>query len=112
MESKKAKDDLAWNKGLTKDTDERMKKQSETFHKRLESGEIKIQSHPHSKETKERLSKIRSDYLASAENASGFKDVGWYKISNVNNEEFIVRGLWEYNVALKLVVMQFVLRFC
>ena len=99
---KKGEGRPAWNKGLTKDTDERIKKQCETFHKRFESGEIKIQSHPHSKETKEILSKIRSDYLASTENAGGFKDVGWYKISNVNNEEFIVRGLWEYNVALKL----------
>jgi predicted nucleic acid-binding Zn ribbon protein len=99
---KKGEGRPAWNKGLTKDTDKRMKKRSETFHKRIENGEIKIQGHPHSKETKERLSRIRSEYLASAENAGGFKDVGWYKISNVNNEEFIVRGLWEYNVALKL----------
>lgn len=99
---KKGEGRPAWNKGLTKDNDERIQKQINTFNKRFKSGEIKIQSHPHSKETKERLSRIRSDYLASAKNAGGFKDVGWYKISNVNNEEFIVRGLWEYNVALKL----------
>jgi hypothetical protein len=92
----------AWNKGLTKETDKRIKKIGETFSKRAKNGEYKNLSHPHSKETKERLSKIRSEYLASAKNAGGFKDVGWYKISNVNNEEFIVRGLWEYNVALKL----------
>jgi hypothetical protein len=91
-----------WNKGLTKDTDERIQKQINTFNKRFKSGEIKIQGHNHSIETKELLSKKRSEYLASAKNAGGFKDVGWYKISNVNNEEFIVRGLWEYNVALKL----------
>ena len=58
-----------WNKGLTKDTDERIKKQSETFHSRVENGEIKIQGHKHSIETKEILSKKRSEYLASAENA-------------------------------------------
>lgn len=92
----------AWNKGLTKETDIRIKKASEKFHDKFVKGELKIKGHPHTKETKERLSKIRSDYLAKAENAGGFKDVGWYKISNVNNEEFIVRGLWEYNVALKL----------
>lgn len=91
-----------WNKGLTKDTDERIKKQSETFHSRVENGEIKIQGHKHSIETKEILSKKRSEYLASAENAGGFKDVGWYKIKNIKNIEYVVRGLWEYNVALKL----------
>lgn len=91
-----------WNKGLTKDTDERIKKQGETFHSRVENGEIKIQGHKHSIETKEILSKKRSEYLASAENAGGFKDVGWYKIKNIKNEEYVVRGLWEYNVALKL----------
>ena len=91
-----------WNKGLTKETDIRIKKASEKYHDKFVKGEIKIKGHPHSKETKERLSKIRSEYLAEAKNAGGFKDVGWYKISNVNNEEFIVRGLWEYNVALKL----------
>ena len=91
-----------WNKGLTKDTDERIKKQGETFHSRVENGEIKIQGHKHSVETKEILSKKRSEYLASAENAGGFKDVGWYKIKNIKNIEYVVRGLWEYNVALKL----------
>ena len=91
-----------WNKGLTKDTDERIKKQGETFHSRVKNGEIKIQGHKHSIETKEILSKKRSEYLASAENAGGFKDVGWYKIKNIKNEEYVVRGLWEYNVALKL----------
>ena len=91
-----------WNKGLIKDTDERIKKQGETFHSRVENGEIKIQGHKHSVETKEILSKKRSEYLASAENAGGFKDVGWYKIKNIKNIEYVVRGLLEYNVALKL----------
>ena len=99
--SGKGKGHKAWNKGLTKDTDERIKKQCERFHDRFVKGEVKIKSHPHSKETKEILSKIRSEYLASAKNAGGFKDVGWYTISNVKNIEYVVRGLWEYNVALK-----------
>ena len=98
----KGKGHKAWNKGLTKETDERIKKQSERFHDRLVKGEVNIKSHPHSTDTKEKLSKIRSEYLASSKNAGGFKDVGWYTISNVKNEEYVVRGLWEYNVALKL----------
>ena len=102
MYLEKGKGHKAWNKNITKETDKRIKKQCERFHDRFVKGEVKIKSHPHSKETKEKLSKIRSEYLASAENAGGFKDVGWYKIKNIKNEEYVVRGLWEYNVALKL----------
>ena len=98
----KGKGHKAWNKGLSKDTDERIKKIGETFSKKAKNGEYKNLSHPHTKETKELLSKIRSNYLAKAENAGGFKDVGWYKIKNIENNEYVVRGLWEYNVAKKL----------
>ena len=91
-----------WNKGLTKETDERIKKSCDTFHKKFLSGDIKLVGHPHSKETKELLSKMRSDYLASAKNAGGFRDVGWYDVKNIKDEQYTVRGLWEYNVALKL----------
>ena len=91
-----------WNKGLTKQTDNRIKKACENFHKKFENGEIKITGHKHTKETKQILSKKRSEYLASAKNAGGFKDIGWYKVTNINDGEYIVRGLWEYNVALKL----------
>ena len=51
---------------------------------------------------KELLSRKRSEYLSNSVNAGGFKDVGWYKIKNIKNKEYTVRGLWEYNVALKL----------
>ena len=90
----------AWNKGLTKETDERIKKASEKFHERFEKGEIKIKGHPHSKETKEKLSKIRSKYLDSCQ--AGFQDVKWYKIKNINDDEYVVRGTWQLNVAKKL----------
>lgn len=92
----------AWNKGLTKETDIRLQKTSDTYHQRYNEGKYTSYSHPHSKETKELLSKLRSEYLSKAENVGGFKDVGWYKIKNIENTEFIVRGLWEYNVAKKL----------
>lgn len=99
---KKHKGHKAWNKGLTKYTDERLKKASETYKENIKNGKIKIIKHFHSKETKEILSKKRSEYLASAKNAGGFKDVGWYEIENIKHTKFIVRGLWQYNVALKL----------
>lgn len=53
----------------------------------------------HSKETKELLSQIRSSQL---DNQAGFKDVKWYRIKNINGDEFVLRGMWEVNVALKL----------
>ena len=56
----------------------------------------------HTKETKERLSAKRSHYLATNPDAGGFKNVKWYSVKNILGESFIVRGLWEYNVALKL----------
>lgn len=99
---KKGEGKPAWNKGLTKDNDERIQKRSITFKQRYSEGLYKNFSHYHTKETKELLSKKRSEYLSSAKNAGGFKDVGWYKIFNIKNEEYIVRGLWEYNVAKKL----------
>ena len=91
----------AWNKGLTKESDERIKKYSETFSKRSKAGKYNLSRH-HSKETKELLSKKRSEYLASAKNAGGFRDVGWYEVENINHKKYVVRGTWEYNVALKL----------
>ena len=99
---KKCQGHTAWNKGLTKETDQRLAKSAQTYSDNYKAGTIKIKGHPHSKETKEILSKKRSEYLASAKNAGGFKDVGWYEVQNINNKKFIVRGLWQYNVALKL----------
>lgn len=92
----------AWNKGLTAETDERIKQSKETYFERFANGNYKNYSHPHTNETKELLSRKRSEYLSNAVNAGGFKDVGWYKIKNIKNKEYTVRGLWEYNVALKL----------
>jgi len=96
------KPSCVWNKGLTKETDIRIKNASNKFHENYINGKIKVKRSPHSKETKEKLSKLRSDYLSNTENSGGFKDIKWYKVKNVKNEEFIVRGLWEYNIAQKL----------
>lgn len=48
--------------------------------------------------TKEILSRKRSEYLEET-GKGGFRDVKWYKIKNLLNEEFIVRGSWELKVA-------------
>lgn len=89
----RSKEYIPWNKGLTKETDERVKKSSETYKNNYKAGKFKILGHSHTTETKDKLSEIRSKYLEKCPN--GFPDVGWYKIQNVNGEEFTVRGTWE-----------------
>lgn len=48
----------AWNKGLTKETDERVRKTGETYRKKLENGEIENWwlNKKHSEETKKKIS--------------------------------------------------------
>ena len=65
----------------------------ETYKNNYKAGKFKILGHSHTIETKDKLSEIRSKYLEKCPN--GFPDVGWYKIQNVNGEEFTVRGTWE-----------------
>ena len=89
----RSKDYIPWNKGLTKETDERIKQSSETYKTNFETGKFKIIGHKHTLETRNKLSEIRSKYLDSCK--AGFSDVGWYKITNLNGEEFTVRGTWE-----------------
>ena len=54
--------------------------------------------HPVSSITKQKLSVIRSKYLEEV-GGGGFSKIKWYKVSNVNNEEFVLRGSWELQVA-------------
>ena len=49
---------VAWNKGLTKETDSRIKKYSDTFHKNHELGIHKSFSHKHTEEYKQKMSVI------------------------------------------------------
>jgi hypothetical protein len=51
-----------------------------------------------SKEQKEKLSLYRSKILEEL-GIGGFKTIKWYKFKNINEEEFILRGRWELNVA-------------
>ncbi len=83
----------SWNKGKTKETSDIVKQIAEK-----NKTSMLGKSHHLSKETKEKLSEIRS--LAIDSNCSGgFSDVKWYKISNINNQEFTVRGTWELTIA-------------
>ncbi len=66
-----------WNKGLTKETDSRVKNNSETLKKRFASGEIipNFLGKHHSEETKKKLSERSGGYRRG----SGRGKHGWYK---------------------------------
>lgn len=89
---------MAWNKGLTSETSIKVKQIAEK-NKISQKG----RTFHHTKETREKLSEIRSKYLDSYK-GGGFKDVGWYKVKNLDGIEYTVRGHWEENVANKLTV--------
>ena len=92
----------SWNKGLTKESDQRIANGINTLLNNFESGKLKPSKlgKKLSKESREKISKARSKILDAV--AAGFKNVGWYKVKNINNVEYTVRGHWEENVALKL----------
>lgn len=68
----------AWNKGLTAETDERVKRRLETFKKKIESGELVIKGHPHTEESKKHLSEC-----AKKRNLGG-----WY-----SSKRFVYNGV-------------------
>lgn len=74
----------AWNKGLTKETDERVRKYGETFRKNLESGELKNWwvNRKHTKETKKKISESRRNFLL------GNPDKVPYKLNHSSKQSF------------------------
>lgn len=81
----------SWNKGLTTETSDKVRQIAEK-NKQSMLGH----SHTCSKETREKLSMIRS---MSIDRSGGFTDVGWYKVKNISGKEFTVRGTWELTIA-------------
>ena len=55
----------AWNKGLTKDTDERVKKTANTLKENYNSGKIQPKRFSHTEETKKKISEKRKEWLAN-----------------------------------------------
>lgn len=94
----------AWNKGLTKETNASLKKCSETIKQKLANGEIipTWTGKKHSEETKQKISNTQSKNVATGKILGHRKDVEFYSCKNLNDEEFLVRGTWELNVAEKL----------
>ena len=86
------KGNVPWNKGLTKDTDERLKKTAETFKRHLKEGVTKasFEGKHHTDETKRKIS-----IKLSLNNKGG--RCKWYKVGNYN-----VQGTWERDIVLKM----------
>ena len=84
--------------------DEAHKRSGMTYSSRVKSGEIDVSkiSHKHTLETKEKLSRIRAEQVRNEYLTNFHAKVKWYKVKNINGEEFSVRGHWEENVALQL----------
>lgn len=56
----------------------------------------------HTLETKERISVKRAEQVRNEYLTNFHAKVKWYKVRNVRDEEFNVRGHWEENIALQL----------
>lgn len=84
----------AWNKGLTKDTDERIKKRSETFSKRYKGTEEgkRSFSHPQSEEHKQKMRKI------AFERHWG----GWHSSKSIEYDGINLDSTYEFEVAKEL----------
>lgn len=86
------KNGWGWNKGLTKETDERLKRSAETLKKRYKSGEIAPGrlGKKHTKETKEKMSR------SARGGNSGFVKTKYYDVYCPFKDEIIkVQGTWE-----------------
>lgn len=88
-----------WSKGLTKDTNESIKKQVETYKRRILTGEIipSFKGKVHTIETKEKISNSNKG------KNNGFVKTKWYEIySPFIKETVSVQGTWELILANKL----------
>lgn len=81
-----------WNKGLTKETDERVRKSQETLKRRIENREIVCKGHPHSEETKKYLSEC----------AKKRKLGGWYSSKRIEYNGIMLQSTYELEFAKDL----------
>lgn len=89
------KNRTVWNKGLTKETDERVKKNGESVSKTMKKKILEGIFTP-SKHTKEFL--IRTSIRQSLHNSGGKSK--WYEVANKK-----VQGTWERDIALILEIL-------
>lgn len=82
--------------------DKAHKQKGQTYSKNLKTGKFKHKPHKHSIKTKERLSIVRAKQVQNEYQNNFHAKVKWYKVKNLNDVEFSVRGMWELNVAKRL----------
>lgn len=80
------------------------KKAGETLKRKYASGELKptwLGRHL-TNETREKISKSRIKFMLNHEDTGRRPSVKWYKVSNINGENFSQQGTWERDFALWL----------
>jgi len=94
------KDYIPWNKGLTKETDERVKKNGETFKNRIKTGEIELYwvGKKHSTESKNKIG------LKLTKNNNGGR-CKWFSFIKKNGSEVKLQGTWEVRFAKVLEII-------
>ncbi len=89
-----------WNKGLTKESDERVKRGRETYVNKIKSGEIKpgFEGKKHTLDTRSKIG------LKLSKNNNGGR-CKWYSVENGLGHKFNVQGTWEQNFSLYLTII-------
>lgn len=88
----------AWNKGLTTEISEKVRKCSETLRKNYRNGITKFKPHPQSDETRKKLSEIaKQRYLNGWDNKAGRAPK--YKYTKKDGRVVTLDGSWELKVA-------------
>lgn len=76
IQGNKGKHQIAWNKGLTKETDERVKKYSETISKNTKGENNFWFGKTHSEESKNKISKGLKRFCENTESRKRLRDIG------------------------------------
>jgi len=92
---------MAWSRGLTKETDDRVKKAAKQQKEFYSTGKI---THPFlgrklTPEHKEKLSVAQSNLIEAGEGSNNFKHVKYYKNRNIIGEEYSIRGGYELKIS-------------
>lgn len=89
----------AWNKGLTKETDNRVLNGAQKYHNNYVNGYFSLGGWKQSLSARQKISNSK---VKNHDIYGGFKHVKWYTTKNLNGIEYVVRGKWELNVSKRL----------
>lgn len=91
----------SWNKGKTKETDDRIKKYGETYHKRYEAGEIITWCQGKTKETDERINQYSKKSSSTIKEKISNDDwhLSFSKARTIEYHKEKFQGSWEVNFA-------------